>query len=848
MANQTEIGELSINLKLRLEGLEKGLETAKNKLQEIEKQNKQVENSNKGLDASFIAMAVSIVASMKKVIAVINDSIEEYKSYTQAMSSLSDVADYTGNSLSDMSQLMNKYSKYMTKGDLAATIKNFSLMNMTMEQTDQIIGDLINSAIKNRNANYTVSEAVKVASDGYKQGLSTLSDSAGVTENLSVMQDNYAKSIGKTASQLTEEEKNQAYVNRTMEAAAPFAGAMEEYLDTLAGKQGEYSQALRETKIAYAEALEPTLVWFEEFKTQIMSGLGELISEHKDFAAGITAFVKKAWDVLNTTIKASPLGITITAITAVVSALAGLAAAFNSEFEEIEKVNKALEEHNKVMQDKIKLDEANVASLENVAKKSNEYIDLLNEQKKVIEEINIPEEGVSAWEQTQLAAKYGEDFIEKADEISDSTDKMKVKYLQLQEQIASSNKELKDVTGIEERMISEKKAIDISDKYADQAQKAKAIQEIQNATNLKSVRIEQQEADAQKLKANQMQEYLNIVNTADKTTTEYQEALKALIKEYPEAANGEQLIGEKAQDCINADQLRADQAWNTSQQTIAANTEIINTFIALAKAAENDAEMQSMLAEAIGVDYANIIPTLTSVLNTLQAIGGQEQTKVPGVSTQVSAPKKSSASGSYQNKVLDNYKKQIEYKKALDQLSLQDEINMYQYALNKYAKTADEKMDLNKKIYELQKELQEKELNDYTSQIDYEKQMGYISAQQEIERYEYAYNNIAKTFDQRRDLELKLHDLREQLNEETTQNLKEQADKEREILNQKTADYERYIQDQKNKRGAEYDVKDQEKDYNKIIELHRKYLNQIMKDERYSLEERESIYRGIRHH
>ena len=65
------------------------------------------------------------------------------------------------------------------------------------------LSGLTNSAIRNRNANYTVSEAVRVASEGYRQGLSTLSDSAGVTENLSVMLDNYAKSIGKTASQLT---------------------------------------------------------------------------------------------------------------------------------------------------------------------------------------------------------------------------------------------------------------------------------------------------------------------------------------------------------------------------------------------------------------------------------------------------------------------------------------------------------------------------------------------------------------------------------------------------------------------------------------------------------------------
>jgi len=65
--NETVVGELAINLKMKLEGLEKGLDTAKKKLQEIEKQNQQVQSSNKNLDASFIAMSASIMFSLKQI-------------------------------------------------------------------------------------------------------------------------------------------------------------------------------------------------------------------------------------------------------------------------------------------------------------------------------------------------------------------------------------------------------------------------------------------------------------------------------------------------------------------------------------------------------------------------------------------------------------------------------------------------------------------------------------------------------------------------------------------------------------------------------------------------------------
>ena len=290
MANETKVGQLIIDLKIKTEALEKGLETAKQKLQEIEQNNKQVENSNKSLDASYLAMSATAVLALGKIVGIIKECIDEYNSYTQAMSSLQNVSEYTGQSMQDFGNIMSKFGSYMTKADLATTIKNFSLMGFTAEQTEQMIEALTNSAIRNRNANYTVSEAVRVASEGYRQGLSTLSDSAGVTENLSVMLDNYARSIGKTASQLTDAEKNQAYLNRTMYAAEPFASAMSDYMDTLAGKQGQYSQAMRETQVAYAEALEPVMSKMLEGGTETLNLLNSLISQNPTLTAGMTTF------------------------------------------------------------------------------------------------------------------------------------------------------------------------------------------------------------------------------------------------------------------------------------------------------------------------------------------------------------------------------------------------------------------------------------------------------------------------------------------------------------------------------------------------------------------------------
>lgn len=769
IAKETQIGQLVIDLKIKTEALEKGLETAKKKFQEMERQNEQLQNSNKALDLSFVAMSAGIMASMYKVISIVKDATEEYKSYTQAMSSLSDVADYTENSLDDMRELMSKYGTYMTKADLASTIKNFSLMNMSIEQTDKMLQSLINSAIRNRNANYSVSEAVKVASDGYRQGLSTLSDSAGVTENLSVMLDNYAKSIGKTASQLTEAEQNQAYVNRTMEAAAPFAGAMEGYLDSLAGKQGEYSQALRETKVAYVESIEPMLSKFEEFKTNIVSGLGDIISNNQSAVAGFSVFivtlaglvvgvvaVKKAYDAytkaviaarvaqegLDFAVKTSPLGTVVKLLVVATSVIAGVTTALSMQNTSQEIVNEALEKHNKIMQEKIDLENTSASSLESTAEKMQKYIELLEEQKKKKEEFEAS----------------GNDMFSKESE----------EYRKISIEVRNLSGEIKKLTGIEaEEAITEENAAEIKDKYLKGAQKINAIQGTIQARDIKTIQTKQQEASALKKSATEMQEYLSIVRSGDKSTTEYQNAVQKLSKAYPEAVKNEQLLIDVAQDYVNAEQSKADEAWNSSQQ-------MINAYIAHIETAFQDAEVQDEIAKKIGMSWESIAPGLLSVLNILRTMAGYTPDTTPNITpTTVSTPK-SSGSSSYSNKKLDNYKKEIEHKKALDQISLKQEIAMYETALRSYAKTADEKMELREKIYALNKEL---------------------------------------------------------------------AQKEKEVLDQQTEDYEAYIQQQINSRGAEYDVTERTRDYDKIISMHRNYLNQIMKDERLSLDERKQIYR-----
>ena len=114
MARKTQIGKLVIDLQIKTQALEQGLNTAKQKLKEIESSNKSLEDSNKSIDASYVAMSAAVIGALVKINSTIKDCINEYNKYTQAMSGLENIANYTGQDINKLNQIMQKFSKMRT--------------------------------------------------------------------------------------------------------------------------------------------------------------------------------------------------------------------------------------------------------------------------------------------------------------------------------------------------------------------------------------------------------------------------------------------------------------------------------------------------------------------------------------------------------------------------------------------------------------------------------------------------------------------------------------------------------------------------------------------------------------
>lgn len=781
MASETQIGLLAIDLKIKTEALEKGLETAKKKLQDIEKQNEQVKNSNSQLDASFIAMSASIVASLVKIKSAIDDGVQKYKEYESANKGLQSIVKGQGLSFSNAQSFIEDYISdgLIPLSDATLAYKNLASRGYNEEQIKQTMIALKDAAAFGRQSTYEYGEAIATATEGLKNENSVLVDNAGVTKNVAKMWQDYAKSVGKTTESLTQAEKIEAEVNGIREESKNQIGDAAKYAETYAGQQAQVNAVNIELSKTIGESMIPALTQYSSLQLSITKGLTEFISNNKSATSGIISFTttllamivgltaaKKAYVAYRTAAAAADMttkAFTVSLLTNPVTLIAvGIAAVvaglsvFDTKMQEtIDKMEEATQKSKTLTE-----------TLQNFKNNNMTYTD--NEKDIVEKERNEAQEVVKIYE--EKANKVAE--IEKKIQENKNSNKPNwqknnedyelkkqwgdalVELNKYEKQLADSGRTIEDY---KRKVNTLNKTLKIND----------AQQKYNTLTNQKAhretlVNIAQTKADIQG-----KQELLNILKKGKTNTDEYANAKSQLVKAYPELAKVNENTIASTQAMIDSENAAADAEWVNAQRAIQASILEVTAMM-------NNSEQIQIIANATKQSVEQVTASLQNQINVLSNLANLSPADFKGSVTSSYTPKKSSGSSSYSNKRLDNYKKEIEHKKVLDQLSLQQEISMYETALRSYAKTTDEKRELREKIYELNKEL---------------------------------------------------------------------ANKEKEILEQQTEDYETYIQEQKNLRGSAYDVTQQTNDYNKIIQMHRNYLNQIMKDERLSLDERKQIYR-----
>lgn len=335
------------------------------KLKELSTESTKAEHSVGGLQTGLTALGAG--AATAALARTINSLTDEALALSRAYGGLTEVSKALNVKVTESTALTDKLADRwgLSKAAIADTIKTYLTAGLTLEQVEKIITATADAAVYNRQAHLSWAEAIQQVAQGVKSGNSDLTDAAGITTNLSVMQERYAKSIGTTAGKLTEAQKIQAAYNGIVQESAIFAGNADKAMTGYTGTQASFYQTLQMARAELGEAFIPVLQQIMEKITPMIKGIAEWAAENKELVAGLGAaavavgtlitilttlitvagMLATAFKALN--ISMGPIGIAITALSLVATGIMAYKAAADAAAPSLLAFAKSQEELNK---------------------------------------------------------------------------------------------------------------------------------------------------------------------------------------------------------------------------------------------------------------------------------------------------------------------------------------------------------------------------------------------------------------------------------------------------------------------------------------------------------------------
>ncbi|KOP64358.1 hypothetical protein AMS62_03110 [Bacillus sp. FJAT-18019] len=260
--------------------------------QELKQANSEVANTKKGIDGLASGLtALGSGMAMRQLIQTFTTLAKEARELADSYQGLSQVSKSLHMDSEKTIDLAEELSDRwgLSKTAMNDTVKTYLSAGLTLEQTREIMVATADAAVYNREAHLSWEEAIKQVAQGVKSGNSNLTDAAGITTNLSVMQERYAKSIGKKAAKLTEAQKLQAAYNGIMAESAMFAGNADSAMTGYTGTQATFNQTIEMARVELGEAFLPVLEEIMKTLTPMIKDFVEWAEANKEVVAGLAA-------------------------------------------------------------------------------------------------------------------------------------------------------------------------------------------------------------------------------------------------------------------------------------------------------------------------------------------------------------------------------------------------------------------------------------------------------------------------------------------------------------------------------------------------------------------------------
>lgn len=244
----TSVGAVSMDLTLNSKNYNKQLNA-------VTKSTESAFSSTMKKVGGFIAGAFAV----KQVVDFTKTAVNSASKVQSAFTGLNSIVQGTGNSFSAAQKFINEYTAdgLVSINEAATAYKNLLSRGYDTSQIEDVMTRLKDSAAFGRQASYDLGEAVVTATEGLKNENSILVDNAGVTKNVAKMWDEYAKSIGTSANNLTQSQKIQAEYNGIMKETQFQVGDAAAYTKTFSGQIQQLKFNLNQMMVAVGKVVAP---------------------------------------------------------------------------------------------------------------------------------------------------------------------------------------------------------------------------------------------------------------------------------------------------------------------------------------------------------------------------------------------------------------------------------------------------------------------------------------------------------------------------------------------------------------------------------------------------------------
>jgi hypothetical protein len=303
-----------------------------------------------GLGAAFAGL-VSAASSAIEASANLQSAFLGLRSVSAAFRVDADAAEQAARTLAS--------DGLMTAAEAAQAFKLALSAGYSLEEATQLLSGLKEQAVFNRQAHYSLGEAVVATTEGIKNENSVLADATGTTKNLSVMYKEYAAALDKGVQSLTINEKRQAALDGFLKETAHSTGDLAAAQNTLQGSMARSATASNTLLASVGDALAPAYQGLSSIVTETAGVITSITEGAPALTAGIAAMAL-AYTGLATAAAAAtlaqkafqaasgPVGWVVAGVSAAVGALV---AGYSALADEAEASAKAEAERAKIMAD-----------------------------------------------------------------------------------------------------------------------------------------------------------------------------------------------------------------------------------------------------------------------------------------------------------------------------------------------------------------------------------------------------------------------------------------------------------------------------------------------------------------